>query len=432
MGSGLRHKVPAGLLDAAFNSLGTFAVGVAAAQLLDATLLGVYAVFFTSYQLGLVLPMFLIYLPAEVKAVAREVPTRLLILRDSLRFGLGAAFASLASIGLATLVVWNQADRGDLLAFALTAMPPILLMPAQAHIRRMFHIAGRSWRAASISGVQLLASVAGIGVLVAAGVPDVWVPFGGFSIAAVVSLVYAVVLAAAALRSRPGAVRLAELVQSGRWLLVTGIVPSAAAFAVAALISHLASTEALGYAEGARLVAQPMMVLGVGLNASLGPRSMEAAHRRDRADARRVARVFVVIIGIAMLAYLVIAGGDWVWNPLARLIPQAYEVGGLAALTIVASALAGMVLANQRELYGGGYEKRLALIEAMAYAFGIAVASGAAFLQSFARPLSLASSNVWRAVHYQKVLGQMYQEPPASVAEATAAVIGDAQENTDL
>lgn len=426
MAGGLRHKVPAGLLDAGFNSLGTFAVGVAAAQLLDPALLGVYAVFFTAYQLGLVPPMYLIYLPAEVRAVSRDATARMPIVRHSLRYGLTVAVVSLLTIGLASLVVWNEVDRDDLVALALTAILPILLMPAQAHVRRMFHIAGKSWRAATISGVQLAASVAGIVALVLAGVPDAWVPFGGFSIAAVVSLGYAIALAGSSLRTESMPVGIGDLVRSGRWLLVTGLVPSAAGFVIAALISHLAGSEALGYAEGARLVAQPMMVLGVGLNASLGPRSMEAGFRRDRADARRVARVFVAIIGVATLVYLAIAGGDWPWNPLARLIPPAYEIPGLAATTIVASALAGMVLANQRELYGGGYEKRLAGIEVLAYTFGVAIAAAAGVLQSFARPLSLAASNVWRGIHYQKALGRMYREPPPPSPEAESVPVAAA------
>jgi O-antigen/teichoic acid export membrane protein len=423
--------VPAGLVDAGLSSLATFAVGVAAAQLFTASTLGVYAVFFTSYQLGLVLPMFLIYLPAEVKAVAREMGHRLPILRSSLPVGFIASLLSLASVGLAILVVWGKASQETVLILAVTAVVPTLLMPAQAHIRRMLHIDGQSWRAASISAAQLVFALIGLVIMVRLDVPDTAVPFGAFGIAAGASLVTGLVLAASLHEGNGASVVWRELVASGRWLLVTGMAPNLAGFAIAAIIGTLAGTAALGYAEGARLVAQPLMVLGVGLNASLGPRSMEAGYEGNRRKARRVAKAFIMLIGAAMFGYLLIGGVAWSWNPLTALVPQAYEVTGLAATTIVASAMAGVVLPNQRELYGGGYEKRLAMVDVAANVFGVLWSTTAAFTGAFARPLSLGASNAWRGVHYQKVLNKMYAaRSPSERAAAAAAVAAVPQENT--
>ncbi len=406
----LRKRVPAGLVDAGLSSLATFSVGVAAAQLFDAATLGVYAVFFTSYQLGLVLPMFLIYLPAEVKAVARDMAERLGILRSSIPIGLVASLLALVSVSLAALVVWGHAERGTVMSLAATAIIPTVLMPAQAHIRRMLHIAGHSWRAASISAIQFTTAIIGIALLVMLDAPDTTVPFGAFGIAAASSLLAGVLLAASLGQTTDEPVRWKELTASGRWLLVTGMAPNLAGFAIAALIGNLAGTEALGYAEGARLVAQPLMVLGVGLNASLGPRSMEAGYEGNTKKARRVSQVFLVIIGAAMVGYFLVAGAAWPWNPLTRLVPQAYEIGGLAAATILASAMAGAVLPNQRELYGGGYEKRLAFIDVAANVFGVLFSATAGLTGAFARPLSLGASNAWRGAHYQRVLRRMYEE----------------------
>ncbi len=425
----LSRRVPAGLVDAGLSSLATFAVGVAAAQLFDASTLGVYAVFFTSHQLGLVLPMFLIYLPAEVRAVAHEMTHRLAILRSSLPIGLLVSLFSLVSIALAILVIGREADATTLAHLAYTAMIPTILMPAQAHIRRMLHIAGHSWRAASISVVQLITAVAALAFLIVLGVPDAAVPFGAFGIAAFVSLTAGIVLVIQVAHQAETDVHWRDLAATGRWLLVTGMAPNLAGFAVAGLIGNLAGTDALGYAEGARLAAQPLMVLGVGLNASLGPRSMEAGYERDSAKARHVARLFLVIIGAATIGYLAFAGGAWPWNPLAQLVPQAYEVAGLTALAIVASAIGGAVLPNQRELYGGGYERRLALVDVVANMFGILVATTASITGAFARPMSLGASNIWRGAHYQRALRQMYDEPGPGGPRAKSVNGTLAQEN---
>jgi O-antigen/teichoic acid export membrane protein len=426
----LKRKVPAGLVDAGLNSLATFGVGIAAAQLFDASILGVYAVFFTAYQLGLVIPMFLIYLPAEVKAVARDVTSRLPIMRWSLPVGFTASLLSLASVGLAALVVWSHTDRITVLYLAATAIVPTALMPAQAHTRRMLHIAGHSWRAASVSAVQLLATVVGLGLLLMLDVPDTLVPFGAFGMSAAASLVAGLVLAKTVGQKGGDPVRWRELTSAGRWLLVTGMAPNLGGFAIAALIGSLAGTEALGYAEGARLAAQPLMVLGVGLNASLGPRSMEAGYEGDRPKAKHVARLFILIIGATTIGYLVAAGIAWTWNPLTWLVPQAYEIPGLTALTIVASALASTVLPNQRELYGGGYEKRLAFIDVVANSFGVIFATTAAVTGAFARPLSLGASNSWRALHYQRALATMYAERSPSAGRAVDESSPIGHENT--
>lgn len=421
----LGRKVPAGLVDAGLSSLATFLVGIAAARLFDASTLGVYAVFFTAHQLGLVLPMFLIYLPAEVRAVAHGAGSRLSILRSSLPVGFAASLVALSAVGLGLLVVAGRAEWTAVRDLAATIVVPTMVMPAQAHVRRMLHVAGHSWRAAAISVVQLGAVAVGLAALLLADVPDTVVPFGAFSFAAVVSFLAGLVIARSVGETDGVHVGWRELVASGRWLLVTGIVPNGAAFAVAALIGSLAGTEALGYAEGARLAAQPLTVLGIGLNASLGPRSMEAAYARDRAEARAVARLFVAIVAAVMLAGLAVAGGSWPWNPLAWLIPQAYELPALTALSIVGFAAAAAVLPAQRELYGGGYERRLAFIEVVASVVAIVAALTTVVIGAYAMPVSILASSVWRAAHYRRALDRMYADrrpmPARGGSTSTAA-----------
>jgi hypothetical protein len=111
---------------------------------------------------------------------------------------------------------------------------------------------------------------------------------------------------------------------------------------------------------------------------------------------------------VAVAGYIVVAGGPWPWNPLYHLIPPAYQVAGLTALMILANAATGAVLPLQRELLGGKREKKLATIEIMASATGIAVAVSAGVTGAFARPLSLLAQNGWRSAAYRRALGLLY------------------------
>ena len=57
------------------------------------------------------------------------------------------------------------------------------------------------------------------------------------------------------------------LASTGIWFVLNVAAPSLAGFAAAAIIAWLASPEDLGYAESARVVAQPVLVFAAGLNA---------------------------------------------------------------------------------------------------------------------------------------------------------------------
>jgi O-antigen/teichoic acid export membrane protein len=410
----LRRSLPAGVLDAAFNSLGTFAVGLTAVRIFEPSLLGVYEVFFAAHLMGVVVPMYLIYLPAEIRAVGRDMGRRLPILRRSVLLAAGPSLLTGFAVVFSILVTRGQASSGQLVAFTCTTAAATMLMPLQAHLRRMLHLAGHSWKAMTVSSTQLVAAIAGVLGLLAVDVPDAWIPFGALTGAALVSTTMGLLLARPGGGGESDRILMKDLVAAGRWLLVTGIVPTVALFVVAALINQLAGPDELGYAGASRLAAQPILVLGIGLNAVLGPRSMEAAHRRDRPAARRVERIFIAVVVAAAGGYLVLAGGPWVWNPLYHLIPLGYHVTGLTALMILTNTVSGMVLPLQRELFGGRAEKRLARIEIMASTAGVAVAASAGATGAFARPLSLLAQNGWRAVDYRRALRPLYADPRPS------------------
>jgi hypothetical protein len=411
----LRRTLPAGVIDAGLNSLATFAVGLAANDLFETAFLGVYTVFFTAHLMGVAAPMHLIYLPAEVKAIQREMKSRLTVLRRSMWLASGPSLLTGIAMLLALVVVWNQATVSQLISLAWTAAVATVLVPAQAHLRRMLHIGGLSWRAAVVSATQLVATVTAIFALLAAGAPDATVPFGALSLATGTSILVALFLAAPWRQASPDHLKMADLFVSGRWLLVTGLVPAAAGFVAAALVSHLASVDDLGYAYAARLAAQPLFVLGVGLNAVLGPRSMEAAHRSDKRSALRIQRIFAAVIVVATAGYLAVAGGAWIWNPfiyISGTIPKAYDIAFLVALMIVANAVVSVALPGQREMLGGRLEKKLVTVEILSSAALVVAAATAGVTASYAWPASVLVQGVWRNIHYRKALEPLYEEPP--------------------
>src|SRR5665811_1076973 len=94
----LRSAVPAGLLDSSLSSLATFAIGIMAATQLPLEALGVYSLFFTAFLLATVVPTQLIFLPAEIAALADKDPAgRKAIVRESLPLGLGPSVLAAAA-----------------------------------------------------------------------------------------------------------------------------------------------------------------------------------------------------------------------------------------------------------------------------------------------------------------------------------------------
>jgi hypothetical protein len=370
--------------------------------------------------------MQLVYVPVEVLAVRYPVYERIQFLPRSLVVAAGPSFLAAAAVPLAALVVRDSAPTQDLLAFGLTAAAATLLAPAQAHLRRILHLADRSWSAAGLSFGYFVATVGWLAVLIAAGVPDAWVPFGTLALTEAATLLLGMIVVGARRHRAPETLSFRQLAVSGRWLLVLGLVPTGAAFAVAAIITQLAGADQLGYAEAARLAAQPIFVLGVGLNAVLGPRSMEAGSRRDWSQATYVARVYRWLLVSAALGYLAVAAGPWMWNPLYHIIPTAYHLPGLVALMIVAHVVGGVFAPHQRELLGGHQEKALARIHVWASLVSVALATTAAAIGAYAKPVSLFGQNGLMARELRLERRRLYEKtdeaaPPSQPPSETNA-----------
>ena len=407
-----RHAVLAGVLDAGLSSLASFAVGLYAARALDAVQLGGYALASAAWGLAITVPAQLAFTPLEIIAVSCRAPGRLRFLRRSLMLGLWPTLLPAIAIPL-WMPFAPPAVRPDVVvALTITSVAAAIASPPQDHLRRMLHIAGRSWYATLVSVVQLVVAVGSLVVCSASHVPPWWAPFGALALANVASLSMGVALARR--RDVEGATvalpptRFAAVMRSGRWLLLTSLIPTAAAFVAAAIAAHLAGAAILGYAEVARLGGQPLLVLSTGLSATLGPGLVAAAQQRKQDEAHGVARLCVVLTLILGAGYLALVGTNWRGNPLAWLLPKAYVVPGLVAATILANVTHGISFPLRSEVLGAGKEVALTKIESVGNTVRVLIAGTCTVLGAFIIPCGVLAVGLVRWLGCHTVLRSYY------------------------
>ncbi len=412
-GQGLTKRLPAGIFDASFASLATFATGLAAVNLLADTERGVYELYFTAFLLGTVVPRNLIFTPAEVDAVGFPLDTRIGLISRTIRLGTLPALIGAASALLAALVAAPLTTADVIVPLTITAAIAGFLSPVQDHVRRMLHIATRSWLAATVSIVQFTVATAAILVMMRLDTEIAWIPFGALSLANLASLGVGFVLTRRLQHhsAHEGSLRLVPLIKRGRWLLLQAAAPSLAGFLAATIITRLASPEALGFAGAARVVAQPVLVFATGLTAVLGPRSIEAAMNRDRATASHTSRIYLTAIGLAGVAYLAIAGWSWILNPMTRLVPAAYEVSGLVALAVVANIATAAIFLQINELLGAKRETTLAKLSWAMSPILILGGATAGTTDAFARAIGRLGEAVARFFVQVRVIRPQYESP---------------------
>lgn len=413
--SGLIARVPAGLADAAMASIATFLTGLVAVNALDDVTRGVYAVFFTAFLAGAVIPTQLALIPAETDAVQQDSGDRLGSIGASSRLGGLVGLAALLPVGLALAVTAGRAEWSEVGALGLTAGLVAMVSPVQDHVRRMLHLAGFSWRAASMSAVQLAGVIVALGLLFLADVPTTWIPFGALGIANIGSLAFGLLVAQRSAGPEPGPrIALADLAKAGRWLLVMALGPRMSFFAASVLITMLAGPEALGFAEAARIATQPLYVLSLGLEAVVRPHAMVAAAERDAVAARKHRMVFYPVMGGFAALFIAWCGFDWVGNPFSYLLPSAYAVGGLVIVTALGTLARGAILPSIAEMLGARIERRLALVAIAVTPVQIVVALTAGVTGAYARPVGTVADYVGRFAVYERDRPQIYKGRPAT------------------
>jgi len=438
----LTRAIPAGIIDAGLTSVATFVLGlyaIAAWEDADLDTLGIYFLYMTASVMASSVPLQLLFVPAEKVSLEVPRPARIAIFGRIFRLGVPVAVASASLVAFATVV---GAGKGLSLSYQapllITAGITAVFIPLQSHARRLLHLSGRSWAAAAVSLVQVLAAGTALAVMIQTSIAPTWIPIGSLAIANVVSTAAGALIilrlsrkldptSAAAAAATSQRVGYRELAPSGRWLVGVGFMSTGNNFLVESAVAIIAGAPALALAGSAKIVAQPILVLAEGLRSVLGPPSMEAARNHDRAAARRVTRTFGLLTATAVVGYSALAGFDWALNPLARLVEKAYEVPLLVVLSIAANGLNGAAFPGRLELIGAAREARIFGAELFANAtqLGIAVVAafaGASSLKAgaFARPLAFAGLGLARILAFERALNTYYRDPAASpIASST-------------
>ncbi|MGI9666748.1 MAG: hypothetical protein ACR2N2_06545 [Acidimicrobiia bacterium] len=409
--------VPAGIVDAGFASLATFVAGLAAVNLLSDENRGVYGVFFAAFVVGTTFPHNLVFLPYQVYSVAQPMAERFRYIGKATAIGFGFGMLGAGAILIAALATASYTTAAVTIALTVTAVPTVAFSAAQDNLRRMQHVCEHHWAAAITSIVQFVCVVAVIGLMLAADVPVVWMPFGSLLIANIISLSFGIIREGGLGRwTTPVELYARSLVRSGRWLLGQAIVLPGATFVAAALITAFAGAVAMGHAEAARIVAQPVLVLSTGLTAVLGPRAMATAIARDDRGGMQLIKRHAGLILIAGVGYLAFAGWETPWNPLPLLVPAAYVVAGLVAVSIVANVASGLVFLRVEELMAARREVDLVVVSVGASFFSILVAFTAPWTAAFAFPLSILAMSIARYVGYWFYRRKVFSQGAASVS----------------
>ncbi len=376
--------------------------------MLEPSALGGYALAFSAIFMVGVIPANLVLVPIEVAVVELPTRQRLARVRDSLR--LGGPIAVLAGLCAASWVLFAppELDTATIQALTVTAVVVAIVSPLQDHVRRLLHTGEESLRAAIVSAVQLGVVTCTLWWGVGSDVPTAWLPLGALGLANVCSILVGLILMSSAPQSTRSRMKLGELARSGSWLVASAAISPATAFLASALVANLASSEALGLAEAARIVAQPVWVLAVGFSAVLAPKSVNAARLGDRTEARRVSRRFLLATGGLGVVSIVCFSSPWVGNVFYHLVPVAYSVGGLVFATLLYSLPRAWAFPFRSECLGAKKERSLLVIEGVGSIPRVAVSATAGVTGAFAIPLGFLAMAVVRLIGYVRAARAIY------------------------
>ena len=331
----LLRKVPAGLIDSSLSSLGSFLMGLFSSHFLTDASLGAYGLFYQAFIAVSVIPSGIVFSPVEyTSAGVAARHRRVQLLPQSLQLGALPAIMAALLVPLALFIPSHGQPTSARIGFAVTAAVVAIVSPMQDHIRRMLHQAGMSWIAAATSLVQVVTVALALLTTHLAHVPPAWVPFGALAVANLVSGGFGLWKGKPGHRA-PMLLKLRSLLKLGGWIVIGNVMSAGGPFINFALLTALADSTDVGHGEAARVLAQPVTVLVIGLLAVLNPEIMEAANNRNVAKLIKICLLFWGLVAVAIVVWELLVGFEWPFNPLPRLQPKAYKVHGLLPLTIL-------------------------------------------------------------------------------------------------
>ena len=396
-----------GQVDAGLASLATFAAGLFSVRELEPIHLATYALLFSAFQVANQVSMELVFVPSQVLAVDQSLHVRLGMVRHSVAKGSKVAVLAAVLVPLGAFPIFGDLTTSDLATMAGTAAFLAFVSPIQDHMRSMFHISKRSWLAAPMSAIHFLTTA----VCLAVGLytDPLWAPFGALAIGNVASLGFAAVATgriAPGIFPRPSQI---EMFAMGKWLLFTGFARTASSYVARVLLNAIVGITALGHVEAARVVAQPINVLALGLMAQVGPRLTQASSSRHRGEATRWRRRFSLLLAAIALPYALLTATSWPTNPLASITPRAYQATGLTAAMLIAVITTCVLRPLRAELLGIRLQRKIASVSAISSLIEILVVFAGGLLGSFVIPLGIFFGGIAAAVAYSRILNRSYR-----------------------
>lgn len=340
----------AGVLDSGSASLGTFLIGLLAIHSLEPDALGAYSLLFASFLTGAVVARTPHFVPIEAIGPSTwpipvgVLPRSVLVATPAVLVGAGSALA------LGSLARGRPLDIGLALTLALTT----IVSPIQDHARQLLHLSHRSWHAASSSVV--FAAVISIFVFSQWHSPQHATDlFLYLLLANVLSLIPGIATATRH-RFRPNQSLAGLARKRGIWLLAAALTPVVVTYLSRYVVARFASYADAGFAEAARTLAAPVLILASGLISAFRRQLLREGQLASRRTWELAIRATVLVTGLFW--WLVLAFG-----PISAFVqeqtPAAYVLPGLLGLAVLSMALVAINKTSEVALLGAELDRRI-------------------------------------------------------------------------
>jgi O-antigen/teichoic acid export membrane protein len=354
-----------------------------------------------------VVPERLVYLPTLAVSVDRGPAKRLGYYREGLRLALPLV-PLIAGFVVMLLLLPDGLSQSERVALTVAGASAALFQSAQLFGRQILHYSDRSGRAVFASSLRLGVTAASLIILSQSGLPLVAVP-----LAALAAGNAAAALWVAILRPSEEAPRLAArmIYRRGKYLVASSAAPLAAGFITANLVIAFGGAALLGFAEAARVVAQPVFVGATGLSMVTNPRVMAAAVAGDRRGVSQARRLYLSLLGAGGLGYAAFLALPGLGSAIEALLPTAFEITGLVLVSVLAQVALGMTRPYAAEAMA--VEREPAIMVSELPGAGVMIAFGAAVpvIGAFAVPAGLAGAGLSRTAILAFMLRNRSQGP---------------------
>ena len=118
-----------------------------------------------------------------------------------------------------------------------------------------------------------------------------------------------------------------------------------------------------------------------------------------------------MLIGLVAVPYFLLVAVPWVLNPFIRIVPRAYEIPGLVAVTIVVVAASAFNRALRLQLLGARRQRIVAMVTVLAGFSELAVVIAASAIGAFVAPIADGAATLMAILVFSLTLRHVYQLP---------------------